>query len=503
MHLVDISSKLESSDSVEALLSGTSGYWERIYDEMDQRETLWVFVPNRYEGTTSWSPAMVLADYVREEAPLVLKNTIVRHTDPETASGLQSVYETILFLVKDRREYRFDKDGIRVAHVYEGNEWGDRETGRSAYHDTEVKRYNPAGKDPGNVWLEEERGETDDETVDEIHPLPRTEAVTRCVRAGSTEDEVVRGLWLSEAFERTVHGEGRKLEAMSLDPEPRETEVRPWVVDTAPRRGEYDGPRTLDLEDLTVYFRSSENMDDVENGSVQSIVTSPPYWNLKDYGHDDQIGTADESYEHYHERMKRVWTECYDVLAPDGTMWVVVDTVMNRGDLRLLPQHIATNAADLGFNHWDHVVWYKPTAIAGMTPRNVVNKHEYVVALSKTEDVFLNEDAETDIGAEDSAVLDSGPLGNVFRHPVKRGTVGQDVLHKAPYPSSLIDRIVRLSTAPGDTVLDPFLGSGTTAESAVSLDRDCIGYEINPDFEGLLRDRLELADADQGTLGEY
>ena len=90
------------------------------------------------------------------------------------------------------------------------------------------------------------------------------------------------------------------------------------------------------ITDLEVNWTSSEDMSNIEVESIQSVITSPPYWDLKDYGHDDQIGSKDQSYEEYHDRMHQVWSECYDVLRPDGTMWIVVDTVMDRGDLTLL-----------------------------------------------------------------------------------------------------------------------------------------------------------------------
>ena len=251
---------------------------------------------------------------------------------------------------------------------------------------------------------------------------------------------------------------------------------------------------TLDrIEGLDVYWQTSEDMEPVDDESVQAVVTSPPYWDLKDYQHEDQIGTADESYNHYHNRMTRVWSECYDALRPDGTMWIVVDTIMDRGDLTLLPYHIVKRCEDLGFVLQDLVTWYKPTAIAGMTDRNVVNKKEYVVYLSKNKKHTFYNDKDGENGKEDPAVAEKGAstLGNVWRHPVKRGTVGQNVLHKAPYPKSLINRIIRLSTQPEDTVLDPFLGSGTTAYSALNLDRECIGFELNRDFEPVIKDRLQ------------
>jgi site-specific DNA-methyltransferase (adenine-specific) len=241
-------------------------------------------------------------------------------------------------------------------------------------------------------------------------------------------------------------------------------------------------------------------MTEVENAAVQAVITSPPYWDLKDYGHEDEIGTADESYEQYHDRMEAVWSECYDVLGDDGTMWIVVDTVMERGDLQLLPYHIAERAEDVGFVLQDVVTWYKPTAIAGMTDRNVVNKKEYVVYLSTSREHTFREETP-DNGPEDPAVAEGRRLGNLWRQPVKRGSVGPDVLHKAPYPTSLADRIVELSTERGDTILDPFLGSGTTAASALALDRECIGYELNEAFEAVISERLSAPG--QRSLSEF
>jgi len=258
-----------------------------------------------------------------------------------------------------------------------------------------------------------------------------------------------------------------------------------------------------DLEeyaDLDVHFTSSEDMDAVEDESIKSVITSPPYWDIKDYGHDDQIGTGDGSYEQYHDRMQNVWSECYNKLADDGSMWVVVDTVMNRGNLRLLPYHIGERAEKEGFVLQDLVTWYKPTAIAGMTERNVVNKKEYIVYLSKNKGhKFRAESGEN--GAEDPAVEDGHRLGNLWRHPVKRGSVGTNVLHKAPYPISLINRIVQLSTDEGETILDPFLGSGTTAYSALELGRSCVGYELNEEFREVIQKRL--APIQQRSLSEY
>ena len=251
---------------------------------------------------------------------------------------------------------------------------------------------------------------------------------------------------------------------------------------------------------LEVHWGSSEDMDAVEDSSIQSVICSPPYWDLKDYGHDEQIGTSDESYDRYHDRMQKVWGECYDKLTDDGTMWIVVDTVMNRGNLKLLPYHIAERAEEVGFVLQDIITWYKPTAIAGMTERNIVNKKEYVVYLSKNKEHKFRE-GYGKRGIEDPAVEDGHRLGNMWRHPVKRGSVGTNVLHKAPYPISLINRLVQVSTDEGDVVLDPFFGSGTTAYAGLKLGRKCIGYELNEEFESVIQERL--APIQQRSLAEF
>lgn len=218
MHVVDLRSLAESASTVEEALERTRELWSAIYDEMTEMETLWVFAPNGYDEAGCWPVPMAVADYARKETDLVLKNIVTRFQHPIHGRDLESVYEEILFFVKDKRSYRFDKDPVRIAHVYKGKEWGgERETGQSSYHDTEVQRYNPNGKDPGNVWLTEIRDQTPDETVDETQPLRRTEALARCIRAGSEAGETVN-LWMTdEEFTETVDKEEREAKVRTSD----------------------------------------------------------------------------------------------------------------------------------------------------------------------------------------------------------------------------------------------------------------------------------------------
>jgi hypothetical protein len=213
MFLVNLREIIRDADSIENALKATDGVWESIYDKMDSTETLWVLVPNEYRDSRMWPSAMAFGDYIREEAAFDLKNTISVYYWRDTTDNpdLQSAYCDILFLVRDKRDYQFHKDRIRVSHIYEGNEWGgERESGSSAYHDTEVRRYNPEGKDPGNVWLNEDRTQTADQSIDETSPLSLSEAVQRCVLVGSDNDEIINILWADE-FEEAITAGNRTM----------------------------------------------------------------------------------------------------------------------------------------------------------------------------------------------------------------------------------------------------------------------------------------------------
>lgn len=238
-----------------------------------------------------------------------------------------------------------------------------------------------------------------------------------------------------------------------------------------------------------IHFATSEKMDKVPDSSVQSVICSPPYWYLKDYEHPDQIGHG-ESYGRYHERLNLVWSECERTLQPDGTMWIVVDKIWHESDVVHIPYDIAVNCQKLGMYLQDLVIWNKPTAIAGMNDRNLVNKFEYIVFLSKEPRGFKFRQPEESKRPPPDFAPKTGLLTDVWRFPVKAGSIRKTPNHKAPYPEELIARIVSVSTDEGDTVLDPFLGSGTTMKVALEVNRRCIGYEINDAFEPMIVDRL-------------
>ena len=217
MYLVNLTDVVSRSSSLDDILNETHGLWQSLYDRMESNETLWVIAPNNYCNGQMLPVAMATADAAREESKLILKNTITLHTWDDRGADMESAYDEILFFVKNKREYQFDKDSIRVSHVYQGHEWGgEREKGNSAYHDKKVSRYNDNGKDPGNVWLEEDRTKTDNQEVDETGPLPLEEAVRRCVLAGSSQEETVYIVDNNDSFVDTIRAEDRVAELVDL-----------------------------------------------------------------------------------------------------------------------------------------------------------------------------------------------------------------------------------------------------------------------------------------------
>ena len=211
MYLADVGDLARRLDNLSSLSDNLSRMAASIYKKMSLQETLWVFSPSESTANEHWPIGMVAAEAFRDETPFTLKNVITRYSEPQgiRSNRLVNAYEEILFMVRDLREYYFDKDSIRVQNVYEGNEWLDRDTGRSSYHDHNVKRYNPKGKDPGNVWLNEIRTESSNETVDRVEPLSREEAILRCIRAGSQEEERVTVIGFDEEIKRLIQQENR------------------------------------------------------------------------------------------------------------------------------------------------------------------------------------------------------------------------------------------------------------------------------------------------------
>ncbi|HEY4348450.1 MAG TPA: site-specific DNA-methyltransferase [Gaiellaceae bacterium] len=256
--------------------------------------------------------------------------------------------------------------------------------------------------------------------------------------------------------------------------------------------------RERELHGQRVVFASSERADLLEPGTVDLIVTSPPYWNLKDYGHPGQIGAS--SYDEYLERLNGVWSTCFEAAKDEAVM--VVNVGNRRHEKRFYP--IAFDIAERmqGWTLWDIVVWYVPNALPQPNhyiERLLDNKFEFLLIFVKDEALSYTFHKPR----VPQKYIDADPrahkrntrgrcLGNVIRIPAYRPpNVKALGYHVAAYPEELVALMLESYTDPGDVVLDPFLGSGTTLKVARWMERRGIGIELNEDFGELIERRIE------------
>jgi site-specific DNA-methyltransferase (adenine-specific) len=238
-------------------------------------------------------------------------------------------------------------------------------------------------------------------------------------------------------------------------------------------------------------------MKETTDSSVQTIVTSPPYWAIKDYGNAEQIGLND-SYAAYLDKILAVFAECERVLRHDGSMWINVDTINTGHDeLVTIPFDLTAGLRVLGFLLRDVVIWHNPIALPENLSYKLANKFEYVLMFTKHPRRFKfykDRIREPHTTVNDKRRWRFNPRGrdpgNVWT--INRVVYGQDEFcdHPAQFPSELPRRIIKLTSDPGDTILDPFAGSGTTMMVARALGRNSIGYELNPAYLSMISERL-------------
>lgn len=247
-------------------------------------------------------------------------------------------------------------------------------------------------------------------------------------------------------------------------------------------------------------------MREVASASMHLVVTSPPYWQLKDYGHENQIGFHD-SYEEYVNNLNLVWSECYRVLHPGCRLCINIGDQFARsvyyGRYKVIPirTEVIKFCETIGFDYVGAIIWQKVTtthttggaSIMGSFPypRNGIVKldYEFILIFKK-----LGSPPKVESSRKKSSALTTEEWNDYFQgHWCFPGE--RQAGHLAMFPEELPRRLIRMFTFVGETVLDPFLGSGTTSLAARNLGRSSEGYEINPNFESVIHSKLQTLQA--------
>lgn len=241
---------------------------------------------------------------------------------------------------------------------------------------------------------------------------------------------------------------------------------------------------------------------------VQTVVTSPPYWSLRDYGTDGQLGLEDSVYE-FIDSLAEVFDQARRVLRDDGTLWLNIGDSYTSGgrtwrapdkknraramsvrpptpeglkpkDLIGVPWRLAFALQERGWYLRSDIIWNKPNCQPESVTDRPTRSHEYVFLFSKSE--RYKYDVQAVQGPNERRLRTVWDL-KTQAYPEANG-------HFATFPPALVDPCVRIATDPGDLVLDPFAGSGTTSLSAGRLGRRFVGIELHSDYLEMARNRL-------------
>ena len=256
-----------------------------------------------------------------------------------------------------------------------------------------------------------------------------------------------------------------------------------------------------------VIHGDSRKMAELADQSVDLVITSPPYWQLKDYGTKNQIGYND-SYEEYINNLNLVWQECYRVLNNGCRLCVNIGDQFARavyyGRYKVIPirTEIIKFCEAIGFDYMGAIIWQKQTtsnttggaSLMGSypTPRNGILSidYEFILLFKK-----LGTPVKPSKELKEQSKMTKEEWKTYFNGHWNFGGAKQDG-HIAMFPEELPKRLIKMFAFVGDTVLDPFLGSGTTSLAAKKLDRNSVGYEMNSEFIPDIERKLEINNSD-------
>ncbi len=255
----------------------------------------------------------------------------------------------------------------------------------------------------------------------------------------------------------------------------------------------------------TLNLGDARGMSQLEAESVHLVVTSPPYWTLKEYRDSQgQMGHI-EDYEEFLTQLDRVWSHCFRSLVPGGRLICVVGDVClsrrkNNGRHTVVPLHasIQEHCRKLGFDNLAPIIWHKianavyevegGSGFLGKPyePNAVIKNDIEFILMERKPEGYRTPDVPTRI----LSVISDENHKQWFQQ-IWSGLTGASTRHHpAPYPVELAERLIRMFSFVGDTVLDPFLGTGTTTVAAAKNGRNSIGFEIDEHYFDMAHKRI-------------
>ena len=250
----------------------------------------------------------------------------------------------------------------------------------------------------------------------------------------------------------------------------------------------------------TLYLADSRSLKELKDESVDLVVTSPPYWHIKDYGVENQIGYGQSLHE-YLKDLYRVFKECFRVLKGGTRLCVNIGDQFARsivyGKYKVIPLHaeIISMCEDIGFDYMGAIIWQKKTTMNTTGGAVIMGSFPYppngIVEIDYEFILIFKKEGKRKVSKEikECSKLTKEEWKEYFSGHWKIGGARQ-INHEAVFPDEIPRRLIKMFSFYGDTVLDPFAGSGTALKVALELGRNAIGYEINPKFLELIKEKV-------------
>lgn len=255
-----------------------------------------------------------------------------------------------------------------------------------------------------------------------------------------------------------------------------------------------------DLNIYKVHHCDARKLGTIINSKIVDVtITSPPYFDLKDYGYDEQIGYG-QSYDQYLSDLKNVFKEVFNCTKDTGTLWVIIDSFKKDGKVVPLPFDFSNKLQEIGWNLQEVIIWAKDRTVPWTHKGQMRNLFEYILMFSKSSDYNFYIDKVRDQTTlkkwwvkypERYNPKGKAPTG-IWQYDIPtQGTWGKGYIkHFCPLPEELIARIIELTTSQNDVVLDPFAGSGAVLAKADNMSRRFIGLELNKEYIGMFENYL-------------
>jgi DNA modification methylase len=260
---------------------------------------------------------------------------------------------------------------------------------------------------------------------------------------------------------------------------------------------------------------SRELVKRLDPQSVRTIVTSPPYFGLRDYGIDGQIGLESEV-EDYVGALVEIFRHAREALKDDGTLWLNLGDSYGKGkQLMGIPWRVAFALQADGWYLRQDIIWHKPNPMPESVKDRCTKAHEYIFLLSKSQKYYFDYEAIQEDSIHYQTDKRAGKGNIKYLDGKRNGTEGQGQhafvtinpkknkrsvwsinvksfreAHFATFPIDLITPCILAGSKPGDIVLDPFNGAGTTGVASIQNGRDYLGFELNPEYVAISEKRL-------------